>query len=251
MNEFYQFVHPATGCTKCTSLVRNRQHVVWSRGPKQSPLMAIGEAPGVNEDVQGIPFVGRAGRKMDELLTGAGFDPRILHIANRVMCRPPGNRDPEPQEVANCEPWLLQHLRMVDPKALILFGRYAVSLLFDQDSVAQTQGLMYTRLCFYCGGRGGTHRPNQGWAQDGNWIRPNDAQLADLERDPDAIRLQEGKCGMTDTPLIVAAIYHPASALRNPAQEPAIVHQLTRLREEIEYRYPGILDPAAAGLDPS
>ena len=214
-SEYYQYVHPAVGCQACPALVRNRHHVVWSRGPVKSRLMAIGEAPGRNEDIKGIPFVGRAGQLMDRLLTSAGFDPRSMHIANRVMCRPPDNRDPEPEEIANCLPWLVEHIRMVEPKGLILFGRSALSLMFDQSAVNLTQGLMYSSICTGCGGRAGDHFPR--YAEDGTWkSRP--------------------ECGITDSTVLVAAIYHPAAALRDPDLEPAITRQLRRLHDELEQR---------------
>lgn len=215
LNEIYQYVHPAVGCAHCPELVRNRHHVVWSRGPAKSPLMAIGEAPGRNEDIKGIPFVGRAGQLMDRLLLQAGFNPRSMHIANRVMCRPPDNRDPDPSEVANCLPWLVEHIRMVEPKALVLFGRYAISLMFDLAEVSKTQGLMYTSICPACGGRAGEHLPR--YAEDGNWKNVP-------------------TCAVKASTILVASIYHPASALRDPEQEPAIARQLRRLHDELELR---------------
>lgn len=242
MNNLYQFNHPATGCMKCPALLPGRHHVVWSRGPAQAPIMAIGEAPGYNEDVEGLPFIGRSGQYMDRMLLKAGIAPQQVHIANRIMCRPPGNRDPEPDEVANCLPWLVEHIRMVEPKAILLFGRFALELFFDKNTVKDTLGLMHTSICYYCGGIGGEHQPERGWAKDGQWLREPGWKLYDPFAPPQVdlpetfqpIDLRTGGCGMKMHPIVVAAIYHPAYVGRDaPEHEPTVIKQLTRLRDEL------------------
>lgn len=234
MNQLFQFNHPATGCTKCPALLPGRMHVVWSRGPAKADIMAIGEAPGYNEDREGLPFIGRAGQAMDRMLIKAGIDPDQVHIANRIMCRPPDNRDPEPEEIQNCLPWLIEHIRMVEPKGIFLFGRYALSLFFDKVEVKNTMGLMHTSICHYCGGVGGEHQPERGWAWGGSWHHgdlPYRMSRADVPQTP----LPPGQCGMKMHPVVVASIYHPAYVARDaPEHEPGVVHQLTRLRQELE-----------------
>lgn len=212
----HQFFHPATGCARCPALVPGRHHVVWGKGPTPAEIMAIGEAPGYNEDMDGRPFVGNAGRLLDRMLIDAGFRPADIHIGNVLMCRPPENRDPEPPEIENCAPWLIEHIRDVQPRALILFGRYSIGTLFDRSTVAETQGLMHQRLCLSCGVRGALeHLPRR--AEAGHW------------------RDVSEPCP-PKTELLVAAIYHPASALggRSPQNQSAIVHQLKRLKNQLE-----------------
>lgn len=220
-NEAWEFFHPATGCRRCPVLSAERHTVVWGKGPSPAEVMLIGEAPGYNEDRQGLPFVGMAGRFADSMLLDAGFDPSLLHWGNVVMCRPPGNRDPEPDEILNCSPWLTQHVRDVNPRALILFGRYSISRYFDRETVKDTQGLMYQDQCDDCGGKSGQHFNRR--TDLGFWIP--------LSPDPG------GKCSSKMTRRLVAAIYHPASALggRNPENRPLIVHQLRRVKAELEH----------------
>src|SRR5574343_229156 len=165
----FQYAHPATGCTKCPALASTRHTVVWGSGPAQADIMFIGEAPGQNEDREGLPFVGSAGHQLTQLCREAGIDRREVHIANMLMCRPPGNRDPEPQELENCQPWLVEHVRSVNPKAIVLFGRYAISWLFDKPRVKDTQGLMYLSWCDWCGRKLHEGHDYGRLAFDGRW----------------------------------------------------------------------------------
>ena len=216
--EPFQFFHPATGCSLCPKLVKSRTRVVWSSGPRQADIMLMGESPGFNEDRDGLPFVGRAGRDLDIMLREAGLQRSSVHITNRIMCHPEGNRDPEPDEVANCEPWLVQHIREVQPKAIVVFGRYASNFFFQKRLVADTEGLMWTDYCLSCGwtpGRG-QHIANLK-AMNGQWFNADEA-IVPMTR------------------LLVASIYHPASALphRYPEYRPRIVRQLQRVVKEIK-----------------
>jgi uracil-DNA glycosylase family 4 len=214
MKQAFQHENPATGCQKCPLLLPGRQHVVWGRGPSPADILMVGEAPGFNEDREGLPFVGRAGQILNNLLKDASINRDTVHIANRVMCRPPDNRDPEPDELENCTPWLVEHTRQVQPKALVLFGRSAISWFFDRTTVKDTEGLMYQDYCFACGARGGEHKER--YAKGGLWV----GEI------PEAHEW---------TRLLVAAIYHPASALgnRNPENAAKIVKQLKRVKEEL------------------
>jgi uracil-DNA glycosylase family 4 len=219
-----QYFHPATGCLHCPALVAERHHVVWGSGPRQARVLMMGEAPGFNEDMQGIPFIGAAGRIKDQCLADSGLTKTAgpAHIMNTLMCRPPGNRDPEPQELENCSPWVVEHIASVNPQAIICFGRFALAKFFDKNTVKDTQGLMYVNMCDTCGAQSGSeieHLPRK--AIDGLW-QPFDttdpAEHATVRR-------------------LIAAIYHPASALphRRPENLPMITHQLRRVADELAY----------------
>ena len=105
-------------CPNCV-LAKTRTQTVPGSGPAPADVMCIGEAPGAREDERGLPFVGPAGRFLDELLGGIGLSRETVHIANVVKCRPPGNHDPEPEEIAACKPFLDRQIAIVDPLALL------------------------------------------------------------------------------------------------------------------------------------
>jgi uracil-DNA glycosylase len=119
----------AAACGACRHclLAAGRQQVVVGRGNPRARLMVIGEAPGAQEDASGLPFVGRSGQLLDQLLAEAAIDPQHdAYIANVVKCRPPGNRRPTPVEMAACRPWLDQQIRLVDPALILLAGATAL-----------------------------------------------------------------------------------------------------------------------------
>lgn len=114
------------GCHAC-GLAATRQHVVVSRGNPSAALMVIGEGPGAQEDASGLPFVGRAGQLLDQMLASVAIDSnRDAYICNVVKCRPPDNRKPTPVEIAACRPWLEQQIRLVDPAVILLAGASAL-----------------------------------------------------------------------------------------------------------------------------
>jgi len=114
------------GCRACC-LAQQRRQVVIGRGNPAAPLMLIGEAPGADEDASGVPFVGRSGQLLDQLLHQVGFDlEQDLYICNAIKCRPPGNRRPSAAELSACRPWLQQQLDVVDPQLVVLVGATAV-----------------------------------------------------------------------------------------------------------------------------
>jgi DNA polymerase len=124
-NENWQnFVDTCRTCEAC-ELAESRQHVVIWRGGIRAPLMILGEGPGADEDRQGIPFVGRSGKLLDQLLTSFGFSPEDYHICNIVKCRPPGNRVPTQEEAAACRPLLAEQMRLVRPSVYLLMGATA------------------------------------------------------------------------------------------------------------------------------
>jgi uracil-DNA glycosylase len=116
------------GCTLCP-LSEDRTRVVFGNGNADADLMFVGEAPGMNEDRQGLPFVGRAGKLLDELLAGAGLRREDVFVANTVQCRPPGNRDPYPEEIETCSPYLEQKIQLVEPRVIATLGNFATKLL--------------------------------------------------------------------------------------------------------------------------
>jgi DNA polymerase len=116
----------AKACKKCAELARCRQNVVFGVGNPQAELMFVGEAPGADEDEQGEPFVGRAGQLLTKIIEGMGLQRREVYIANVLKCRPPENRVPEPSEMANCLPYLLKQIELIQPKVIVALGATAV-----------------------------------------------------------------------------------------------------------------------------
>jgi uracil-DNA glycosylase len=116
------------GCTKCR-LASGRTQVVFGVGDPNADLMFVGEAPGFHEDKQGYPFVGQAGKLLDQLLGGIGLSREQVYIANVIKCRPPGNRDPQPDEIEACEAHLFRQLELIRPKVVATLGNFATKLL--------------------------------------------------------------------------------------------------------------------------
>jgi DNA polymerase len=121
----------ARQCTRCSELAATRTTVVFGAGNADAELMFVGEAPGANEDLQGLPFVGAAGKLLDTLLAEIGLTRTEVFIANVLKCRPPGNRDPRPGEIDNCTPYLLRQIELVSPRVICTLGNFATKLLRD------------------------------------------------------------------------------------------------------------------------
>ncbi|MES2218196.1 MAG: uracil-DNA glycosylase [Pseudomonadota bacterium] len=117
-------------CTAC-GLDKTRTQTVFGVGNRRADLMIIGEAPGFNEDKQGEPFVGRAGQLLTSMLQAIGFERETVYIANILKCRPPGNRDPLPEEVNLCTPFLAKQIALIQPKLLLAVGRIAAHFLLN------------------------------------------------------------------------------------------------------------------------
>lgn len=115
-------------CTKCP-LHETRTKAVFGAGNADAELMFVGEAPGAEEDRQGLPFVGRAGQLLNQMLEGIGLSRKDVFIANVLKSRPPGNRDPQPAEIAACEPYLFEQVRLIEPKVVCTLGNFATKLL--------------------------------------------------------------------------------------------------------------------------
>jgi uracil-DNA glycosylase len=116
------------GCTKCP-LYETRTKAVFGAGNADADLMFVGEAPGAEEDRQGLPFVGRAGQLLNQMLEGIGLARDDVFIANVLKSRPPGNRDPQPLEIQACEPYLFEQVRLIEPRVLCTLGNFATKLL--------------------------------------------------------------------------------------------------------------------------
>jgi DNA polymerase len=123
-----EYAEATAACTKCR-LSQTRTQVVFGVGNPDADLMFVGEAPGFHEDKQGFPFVGQAGKLLDRLLEGIGLARADTYIANVLKCRPPGNRDPAPDEIEACEPHLFRQLELVQPRVVASLGNFATKLL--------------------------------------------------------------------------------------------------------------------------
>lgn len=130
----------AASCTRCR-LSEQRHSVVFADGNPHARLMLVGEGPGAEEDRRGLPFVGAAGGLLDRMLAAIGYDRTSVYIANVVKCRPPGNRDPQPDEVAACRGYLEAQIAAVRPQVLVCLGRVAArTLLGREESIARLRG---------------------------------------------------------------------------------------------------------------
>lgn len=130
----------ADGCTRC-GLHTTRTSVVFADGTATAKVLCVGEAPGANEDRTGLPFVGRAGKLLDRLLLSVGFPRSEVFICNVLKCRPPGNRNPLPDEIDACSPFMLRQLELVEPTVIVAFGTFAAqTLLGTRDSLRHMRG---------------------------------------------------------------------------------------------------------------
>src|SRR3954454_24109627 len=119
----------ASACTRCPQLAATRTTVVFGSGNADADLMFVGEAPGANEDKQGLPFVGQAGKLLEKLLGEIGLQRSEVFIANCLKCRPPGNRDPHPNEIEACQDYLWRQIELIEPRVLCTLGNFSTKLL--------------------------------------------------------------------------------------------------------------------------
>jgi uracil-DNA glycosylase len=127
-------------CAKCPILVKNRTRVVPGVGAEDAKIIFVGEAPGLNEDRQGEPFVGAAGNFLNELLALIGLKREHIFITNVIKCRPPENREPLPTEMQNCRPWLDAQLNIIQPKVIVTLGRFAMESFLPGKSISKVHG---------------------------------------------------------------------------------------------------------------
>jgi len=139
-----QLKQEVPACTAC-SLHKSRTQTVFGVGDEKAEWMLVGEAPGAEEDRLGEPFVGQAGRLLDNMLAAIDLKrTQNVYICNVLKCRPPGNRNPEPEEVAKCTPFLLRQIELIGPKLIIAMGRFAAQTLLDTDaSIASLRGRVH------------------------------------------------------------------------------------------------------------
>jgi len=126
-------------CTQCL-LSRGRTKAVPGEGPENAEIMFVGEAPGFHEDQQGRPFVGAAGKFLDELLEIIGLKREDVFIANVIKCRPPGNRDPLPEEIEACKPFLDRQIELIQPKLVVTLGRFSMARVFPKARISRIHG---------------------------------------------------------------------------------------------------------------
>jgi uracil-DNA glycosylase family 4 len=131
-------------CTRCKLHTLGRRQVVFGVGNPNADLMFVGEAPGADEDIQGEPFVGRAGQLLTKIIEAIGMARSDVYIANLIKCRPPQNRNPEPDEVDQCEPFLFRQIETIKPKVIVALGKFAAqSLLKTTDPITRIRGREY------------------------------------------------------------------------------------------------------------
>jgi uracil-DNA glycosylase len=131
-------------CTRCKLHGLGRTKVVFGVGNPNADLMFVGEAPGGDEDIQGIPFVGRAGQLLTKMIAAINFERDQVYIANVIKCRPPGNRNPEPDEVETCEPFLFRQIDAIRPRVIVALGSFAAkALLRSNESISRLRGRVY------------------------------------------------------------------------------------------------------------
>jgi len=135
--------HELGDCQRC-ALGKTRHHLVFGEGNPSATLMFVGEAPGRDEDLQGRPFVGRAGELLTKIISAIGLHREDVYIANILKCRPPDNRDPRPEEVAVCCPFLLKQIEAINPRLIVALGKFAAhTLLHTNQKISQLRGRFY------------------------------------------------------------------------------------------------------------
>ena len=131
-------------CSRCKLHALGRQQVVFGAGNPDADLMFVGEAPGAEEDIKGIPFVGKAGQLLTKMIQAINLERDQVYIANVIKCRPPGNRNPEPDEIATCEPFLFQQIDAVRPRVIVALGAFAAkTLLRTEESISRLRGRVF------------------------------------------------------------------------------------------------------------
>jgi len=150
VNDLEAIYREVTSCQGC-GLAQTRTHAVPGEGNTTAEIMFVGEGPGFHEDQQARPFVGPAGKFLDELLASIGTSRSNVYITNVLKCRPPGNRDPLPNEVEACRPYLLRQIELINPRLIVTLGRFSLAWFFPRDSIGKVHGSL-RRLgnrCFF------------------------------------------------------------------------------------------------------
>lgn len=140
MSALAELCQKMAACQDCEELAQTRTTVVPGAGAEKAQIVFIGEAPGFHEDQQGLPFVGQAGQFLDYLLNSIGLQRGDVYISNVIKCRPPGNRDPLPTEIMNCQKWLEQQLELISPTMVVTLGRYSLAKFFPGEAISKIHG---------------------------------------------------------------------------------------------------------------
>ncbi len=183
-------------CRLCR-LCEGRKHIVFGVGSPHAKLMFVGEAPGRDEDLQGEPFVGRAGQLLNKIIEAMGLSRESVYIANVVKCRPPENRNPAPDEISTCEPFLLRQIELIQPKIIVCLGTFAAqTLLMTEEKITSLRGVF------------------QSW--------------------PNKIVKKHFETPLIENSLLVMPTYHPAFLLRNPNMKRPVWEDMQKVRDELK-----------------
>ena len=132
-------------CTRCKLATAGRQAIVFGEGDPKARLMFVGEGPGEQEDIQGRPFVGKAGQLLDKMINAIGLKREDVYIANAVKCRPPGNRNPEPDEIQACSSFLHRQIDLIRPEVIVALGKFAAQTLLETETrISELRGQFHT-----------------------------------------------------------------------------------------------------------
>lgn len=143
--DFDQLKQEYSSCTKCPSLCQSRSQVVFGSGNPQAEALFIGEAPGANEDQQGIPFCGMSGQVLNELLSSVGLSREDIFITNTILCRPENNRNPAKEEVENCRDRLDQLIKIMQPKVIVTIGNFATERILGKKGITSLRGKVFEK----------------------------------------------------------------------------------------------------------
>ena len=208
------------GCVRCPQLASSRTQVVFGAGNADADLMFVGEAPGKNEDEQGLPFVGQAGKLLNQLLEEIGLSRDEVFICNTLKCRPPGNRDPQPVEIDNCQSYLYDQVALIQPKVICTLGNFATKLLRgDQTGITRIHGRDEIRVI----GRRAVRLLPLHHPAAALYTRSNlDLLRADFARIPELLAQPAPPQPAPERPP-VQAVPEPELAAEEPAREPEVV----------------------------
>jgi uracil-DNA glycosylase len=141
--EFHSLEQEYSSCQRCPALCESRSQVVFGSGNKDADVLLIGEAPGANEDKQGIPFCGMSGKILDDLLESAGLHREDIFITNTILCHPPNNRNPTKEEVAHCSKRLTQLINVMQPKVIVTIGNFATDRIIGKTGIKSIHGKVF------------------------------------------------------------------------------------------------------------
>ena len=198
MTEMEKMREQCLECTRC-HLCETRTNVVFGVGPEDAKIMFIGEGPGENEDLQGEPFVGRAGKLLDDMLELIDLDRSKVYIANMVKCRPPKNRDPLPEEQNACAPWLSRQIELINPRVIVCLGRISAMRFIRPDfKITKEHGQWFEKdgrqvMAIY-------HPAARPAQAPGDLRRPQEDSAGRRRRVSRTVFLRKGPCGYSDIP---------------------------------------------------